>query len=449
VFQPDLRNLNHAVSRAVALQRRADGVLREILPLTEYLDAAGEKAVWRVVATLREKDTALYNRFVGERFLRDVIVDIVVDHGGPIDFPELVIELARRADGAHDWLIAVPLANLLPPRGYVLIEQGAVALGMSVQEPDWDRNEDRPVDRLQMFRDLGDSLDAGIRWDQGDGTRGPLDTRMTAKLFFVQSGTETAAWSVAMTRTRLALALWCLLHRPTWREMWPTLGDWVPRPCVQYEIHRKLFQPGRWPSDGVARGRSQVEFGLYELPDDVATIATPFEVMRLAPDRFSARAAASAAWSLYLAERQPNDLELTDELVHLRAAIEAICDTGDGTAASADVRWARITERWGVWREMRAFYGQGELEDAKHLARDLRNIAQHGSDDVLVNLGYPPKRIRSLAGDRKLTGEQLGLARAAATVPVLRQAVRDVATRLVAEGRANGWDDEWFRNLLE
>src|SRR5206468_2221815 len=107
---------------------------------------------------------ALYNRFVGERFLRDLIVDIVVNHGGPIDFPALVIDLVRRADEAHDWLIAVPLANLRPPRGYVLIEESAVALGMSLQEPEWDRNAVPPVNPLEMFRDLRDSLDAGIRW---------------------------------------------------------------------------------------------------------------------------------------------------------------------------------------------------------------------------------------------------------------------------------------------
>ncbi len=41
---------------------------------------------------------------------------------------------------------------------------------------------------------------------------------------------------------------------------------------------------------------------------------------------------------------------------------------------------------------MTGIYGQRELNEAKQLTRDLRTITQHGSDDILVNLGYPPKR---------------------------------------------------------
>jgi hypothetical protein len=82
------------------------------------LDENGERATWRAVGELRQREPALYNRFVGERLLRDLLVDIVADHDGAMDFPILVEEVTRRAESAEEWLIAVPLANLLVPGGY-------------------------------------------------------------------------------------------------------------------------------------------------------------------------------------------------------------------------------------------------------------------------------------------------------------------------------------------
>ena len=47
------------------------------------------------------------------------------------------------------------------------------------------------------------------------------------------------------------------------------------------------------------------------------------------------RAALSSARQLHLAERQPADIERTDELVHLHTAIDALCDLGLGQATTA------------------------------------------------------------------------------------------------------------------
>jgi hypothetical protein len=97
---------------------------------------------------------------------------------------------------------------------------------------------------------------------------------------------------------------------------------------------------------------------------------------------------------------------------------------------------------------LRGTYQQHEIEEAKGLANDLRNIAAHGSDDVLVNLGYPASAVRVLPGGRRRSGAELGLARAAAAEPVLRHAVRDATHRLAIEAIANEWDDNWFRAVL-
>jgi hypothetical protein len=409
---PNLRQLNEAVNRATSERFRPHQPGEEprtIFPLVEYLDATGERATWRAMQELRDREPALYNRFVGERFLRDLVVEVVADHEGPIDFPDLVEEVGRRADSGEEWLVAVPLANFLVPGGYLLVQEWVAALGMSVQDPDWTpTGTEAPVDAFAMFRDLKDRLDTGIRWWRDNDPFGRLDTRMTAKLFLVQRGTETAALSIAATRARLALAIWCLFDPPGATTLWPTLGDWLPRPYLATGTVHKLYEQDKFAGSAHAKGRWTHQYAEYTVTEDARVLAAPFEMMRLAETMVAPRAVASAAWALHQAEREPNELERTDRLVHLRAAIEAICDTGEGPSGGVEKRWARVTERFGIWKEMRGVYGQRELEDAKRLARDLRNISQHGSDDILVNLGYPPEAIRPLKDGRTLTVNSSG-----------------------------------------
>jgi hypothetical protein len=447
---PDLQGLNAGVKRARSERDRplaADEGPRPVLPLVEYLDERGERAIWRAVAELGQREPGLYNRFVGERYLRDLIVDVTAEHDGPIDFPCLLEEVERQAENVAQWLIAVPLANLLVPSGFLLVKEDLAALITSVQDPDWTPHgsNDPQSDPFAMFRGLKDRLDGGVRWEREQGHRGRLDTRMTAKLVAVESGTETAALSVAVTRARLALAIWCLLDPPDPTTLWPTTGEWLPRAYVEAGIVHKPYEAGKWTGGTSPTGRWTTEFRAYTITDDPKKLAAPFEMMRLSETMIAPRAVASAAWALHLAERQPNDLERTDEVVHLRGAIEALCDAGRGPDdKDAEKRWGRITKRFGVWDAMTGLYGRRELKDAQQLARDLRNITQHGSDDILVNLGYPTGALRRVQGGRTLTSEELGLARAAAALPVLREAVRTVIRRLAITGIADGWDDERF-----
>jgi hypothetical protein len=102
-----------------------------------------------------------------------------------------------------------------------------------------------------------------------------------------------------------------------------------------------------------------------------------------------------------------------------------------------------------VWRDLTHHYSQLELKEAKRLASDIRNITAHSSDDVLVNLGYPPEATRPMPRGRTLTGEQLALARAAAVLPILGVAVRGVIEKVAEEGAEHGWSDDWFTGLFK
>ncbi len=228
---------------------------------------------------------------------------------------------------------------------------------------------------------------------------------------------------------------------------WPTVGDWGPRPYLSFDVVHKIKETEQWPQRQRERGRAIVEYSEYELPVERAALATPFEILAIARERLAARAVASAAWSLYVSERSPSDLERTDKLLYLAAAIESICDTGAEPGGQRD-RWRRLSDRYGVWKDLAHHYSQLELKEAKLLASDIRNITAHGSDDVLVNLGYPPEATRPMPRGRTLTGERLALARAAAVLPILRVAVRTVIEKVAEEGAEHAWSDDWFTDLF-
>lgn len=446
-----LKSAKRAVERAVEEERRPpteEEGGRTALPVVAYVDAdeKGSRALWRVVSRLRRDHPGIYNQFVGERVLRDLVVDLLaeihLERGEPLDFERLAKELERAARERSHWLVAVPLANALLPKPYVELDEAA-AVGLTLQDRNWDRMGPEPFDAFTIFNHLRDRLSPDVRWRREDSRLGPLDTRRTAILYLVEEGTQTMALSVARTRARLILALWCLFTRPSHEELWPSLAEWEPRPYLNHVIDHKLYEPGQWMSRERVHGRSVTEYREYALADNEALLRDAVRITRAAPSHLSARAIASSAWALNIAERDPNDLERTDELLHLVAAVEALCDTGQAEGGGGG-RWARLTERYGVWRELRSSYDQKELEELKRLTHDLRNIAAHGSDDVVVNLGYPAASVRPMKGDRELTGEQLALARTSAATPVLRYAVREVALRLAHGVLERGFDDAWY-----
>jgi hypothetical protein len=442
-----LGGLKEAIARAKTQMAAPPekGEIKRVLPLIEYLDDAGRKAKWRVVSEIRFREKDLYNRFGNEPLLADAVVQLVAESGGQIGWAGLLASLEQFLDESSDWIIAIPLSNA-KTTGYTPITE-RVGLAEVLQDRDWDRDTEPPVSRREIFEHLGDFIDVGGRWYREDSYVGSLDSRRTAAFVFREEGAEPLALGVARTKARYALAMWCLLAPPEWRELWPSLADWEPRPHIEHGVKRKAYEEGRWA--GVrsrVKGAGITHYQEYEVPRRPEFLRAPFDALaRVGENCLAARAALSAAWSLYVAERVPADLERTDRLMLVSAAIDALCDLGEGPTGEADRRWARFTERHGIWREMREIYLQDEIEEAKGLARDLRNIATHGSDDTLLNLGYPPDQVRPLRGASQRTGHELSLAEAAIVFPVIATAVRRAARLVALQGIESNWDDRVFR----
>jgi hypothetical protein len=422
----------------------ASGEVKQVLPLAAYLDERAESARWRVVSELRDTNRTLYNSFGNERFLAETINDLVAQIEGKATWAILVRELERFVYEGSEWLITIPLANA-SAKDYSRITD-RVGLAEVQQAEDWERDSQPPVDRMTIFAHLEDHIGLGARWHRPDSHAGRLDGRRTAELVMVERGAEPVALSVARTKARYALAMWCLLAPPEWHQLWPSLAEWEPRPHIERGIGRKPYERGAWTGGSLVHGRHINHYQEWEIPRKPDFLRAPFAAMERAVENgLAARAALSAAWSLFVSERSPSDLERTDRLMHVLAAIEALCDLGEGPTGRGAARWERLTQRLKVWREIEPAYSAQEITDAKSLTRDLRNVATHGSDDTLVNLGYPPELIRLLPGHRHRSGEELSLTQTASVLPVIATAAQIAAKRVALQGIESGWNDDTFR----
>jgi hypothetical protein len=227
------------------LRPPAEDEVKHVLPLPAYFDGTGNRAKWDVVSSLRDGDRPLYNRFGNEHFLAETVVELIHNNAeGLKSWEELLSDLERFVDESSEWFVSVPLSNATV-EGYTEISE-RIGLAELIQDKDWDRHADPPVDAMTISRHLGDHIGLPARWHRADSHAGPLDGRRTASLLIVEKGAEPVAVSVARTRARYALALWCLLVPPVRGQVWPTLGDWEPRPYIDRGTARKLYEPGTW-----------------------------------------------------------------------------------------------------------------------------------------------------------------------------------------------------------
>jgi hypothetical protein len=172
--------------------------------------------------------------------------------------------------------------------------------------------------------------------------------------------------------------------------------------------------------------------------------------MAAAADRRCARALLSASWSLYVSDRLPNELEVTERLIALVTAVMSLCDPGE--PADDDVvfgRWIRAADRLGVWESAGQHVTKARVRALHARLRDVRNIATHGADAVLVNLGYPAGDVRTMRGPRQVQGSELALAVIDSAWGPLAYAVGQVVRHLWHEALDSGFDDETFeRNFI-
>jgi len=213
----------------------------------------------------------------------------------------------------------------------------------------------------------------------------------------------------------------------------------------------KPFEPGAWTGASTTKRSTTIHAG-YGAPSDPEELRAPFDAMAIAGHSRCAQALLSSAWSLYVAGSTPNPLEWTDRLLLLYTAVMALCEPPGEPARDEEVfgRWQHVAERAGVWSDLtERGYSAQRIQQAHARIRDARNIATHGSDSVLVNLGYPAEATRTVRGPREVPGADLALAVIRADWGPLLFAARAVTTELWCRAQAENFDDGWFEDHFQ
>jgi hypothetical protein len=442
-LEPLLRVI--AAARAEQIAPPPEGQeTKPYVPIEQYFDQAGWQELFVTVRGVRRHRIDLYNVFLGERRLAMAIVDELTDASPDTTFADLVGRLEKRAMGFGPWLVATPLANVEMSSAFVALD-GKRALVRPEQAHDWKPGLAGDEATFELMRHLGDPMASHPRWLTHMKPH-PIDSRHGAVLVSVEDGTAAAALATARTRAHYAVAVWALVRDPGFRRVWPTLGLWGPQPWIDHGHAYKGYVPGG--NDEMRRARF-IEHREFPLPEG-DDLVLPFAVMGAVDEHRCAQALLSAAWALFQAIRWPDDVETTDRVLFLFTAIATLCEEpGRFSVAAVVNRWRALRMYYGIWDELaEEGYAREDLDEAERRLTDIRNIAAHGSDAALVNLGYPAGRTRTFMGKRQRRGHELALAVLFSELQPMQWAVRQVLCRLTRELAAAGFNDDLFERRM-
>jgi hypothetical protein len=439
----DLEELRRRVARArteMEAPPKPDEV-KAILPLTEYLAEEDWHRVWAAVRAIRRKHPELFARFP-ETTLAGLIVDELATTAQPITLTQLAARLEALADSEGPWLVSTPLANIALPEPAIKLADDAVLwraeLGREWMEERFTGSDDNS--EFDVHRMLGDRISRPARWVKfSNGSR--IDTRRGATLLTVEDGVIGLALPRARARAQYAIAVWSVLRPPEDREVLPELGIWVPQPHLQWRQRYKLREQDAWIAREQTHGGGIYHWAEYPAPRP-DLLRVPFEAMD-ALDKRCAQALLSASLALLQASRASRS-PLSEQLRNLHSAIEALCEPAPG-APGASGRWRQLADRLGVWSELaKRGYEEADVDAFQKRLNVARNVATHGSDAALLDLGYPADAHRILPGGRQAKGEDLAFSAVNADLTPLRFAVRFAIRELICRVRAKDWDDSAF-----
>jgi len=410
--------------RALLAQERAQ--LR--LPGHEKLwPAVSETTGWAVLALVKRIERErpeLFGRYGSLDELQVAIIDLF-DHEQPSVSSAAELFAALEAVAEEIWVIASPLANLMPPAHLESLGAGLALVPASPQHGEWFQI------REEVNRHFGSNfhqLDSRLAHDIDHQ---PVDTRRGAWLVSEERGSLEAGKERAMVRAQLVLATWTLLkppHNEIYMPLWPVASEWLPQP--HFHIMQRsvgLQENGRERNSTVVYDEDQL--ALYYPPEGELRLA-PIAALERAATHPAAVRLLSAAWSLYLAARPQTELQWIDRLMFMQRARNQICEQ-PGCADSWPKRWEALSANLSLTTELsdRGFDEQS-IEALSKRAWDLRNIGTHSGDAVLISLGYPPEREQPLRRRPPISGSELAPLHVREGVEAPFAAVHLAATKL-------------------
>lgn len=395
--------------------------------------------LWPIVRAVRRDHPAVAVKFP-ENTLAATVVDLVREAGDDITLAALADILDELARSEGPWLVSTPLANIELAEPMIKVADEAALLG-AIRGTQWldDRWGGHGESGLAMQNILGDYLSQVTEWAELDNQR--FNTGRGASLLTVEEGTAPLALPRARARAQYALSVWAVLSPPAENQLLPDIGIWIPQPTLQWRQRYKRKEDDVWPHKERERGGGISVWAPYRAPA-ADVLSAPFEAMA-ARERRSAQALLSSAHALVQGGRRSR-ISLSEEIRGTIAAIELLCER-EPLAHDAFDRWTVIAERLGVWEKagIRG-YAPEDIADLHDRLRFARNVAMHGADAVLLDLGYPEDAERRVARKKNAAGTDFAFAALAADLEPLRSAVRHVLRELFTLMRASSWNDEEF-----
>lgn len=396
-------SVEEEVARLSALLAQERAQLR--VPGHEKLwPAVSETTGWAVLALVKRIERerpGLFGRYGSLEELQVAIIDLF-DHEQPSVTSAADLFAALEAVAEEIWVVASPLANLMPPAKLESLGAGLALVPASPQHGEWFQIREEVNGHFgSKFHQLDSRLAHDINHQ-------PVDTRCGAWLVSEERGSLEAGKQRAMVRAQLMLATWALLkppHDEAYMPLWPVASEWLPQP--HFHIMQRsvgLQENGRERSSTVVYDDDQLAF--YHPPEDELRLA-PIAALERAATHPAAVRLLSAAWSLYLAARPQTELQWIDRLMFVQRARNQICEQPGGARSWQD-RWEALSANLSLTIDLsdRGFDEQS-IEAMSKRAWDLRNVSIHSGEAVLISLGYPPEREQPLRQGPPIPGSEL------------------------------------------
>lgn len=413
------------------------------MPVTAYLAEEDWTKVWEAVRVLREEHTDVFNRYPEATLATAVIASLGAFSKAP-SVADLATGLREDADRAGPWLVSTPLSNLTLPEPMVSIAKGVVLQRAFSSNRVDDKEYNAEVNaHMGIFAALGDYINPPARWLVG-GRHGddPIDTTRTASLLTVEDGTRVLALSRARAKALYAIAVWAIVSPPDQMQLLPDVGIYGPQPFLHMPQRSKEFDEGEWMTKKRPSQSSIEHWSEYAIPTG-EMLSLPFQALAVVREKRSAQALLSASWAAFQAARGSR-YQLTERLRHVLVAVETLGEPRSGKSMKWK-RWRKLSKRFGVHESLQARgYSEERINCAELRLKDARNIATHGADAALIDLGFPEGGERALRYGPPAAGDDLGFSALSADLTVLVFAVQRVLDRMLRHMNDKDWDDEEF-----
>jgi hypothetical protein len=428
------------------------GGSKPLASVAQLLGEDGWNEAWSVVRALRAQHGDVFNLFP-EMTLALQVLDVVADSSEVSTLDELADELRRLAGQEGPWLVSTPLVGIemAADEPAIKIDDESVLWRAHLGDESWQglpqnlRDADESSS-LQVFKMLHDHLHRPTRFLTYGGSGDEIDTGRTATLLTVEKETIGLALPHAQAKAQYAIAVWVVLSQPGADRVVPDLGLWTPQPHIHVRQRYKQFEHDVWPAKEATQGGSVWIHRGYEVPD-IATLRTPFQAFAV-KDRRCAQALLSASLALHTASRASR-YQLSERLRAVRSAIEMLCESAPGKS-DAESRWERLVAKYDIEKTLaERGYEQGDAEAISQRLRLARNVATHGADAVLLDVGWPAGVDRPGPGKSVTKAEDLGVAALHADMTMLGLAVRLVLREMWPAVRDSSFDDAAFEALFQ